>query len=436
MRVTVLGGGFGGLASAARLAKLGHDVTLLERSGALGGAMSRTMEGGFAWENGPTTTGLPAVVRDLFRKSGRPLERELDLVPVPIIREHRFEDGSVIALPGETRAGQYDAVQAATSAGDAWLSYVDSFADVWHTLRRDYYERPYDPRHAERAATAILRERTSLHRRLRKTFKDERLKHLATYDAVSQGHDPRDVPAWVGLTAYLEQNFGLWTIPGPAGSFGLSALTDALVTRLSTRKVKISLNTDVRDVAVRDGRAVGVHTSEGDLDTDAVVVAIDPRRVPALAPSVRKTMPALPPTVCFLGLEGEVPDLPAEVVLHGDPTLTVRTGGQAPEGHHAWTVHVRGMLGEDLLRALARGGLDVRAQVVRRLDHTPREQVEQFAGSPMGVRWEGRGTVAARLGPRTPIPGVYAAGAHATPGAGVPAVGLSAALVAQVIGPA
>ena len=30
-RVVVVGGGLGGLAAAARLAKLGHDVTLVER---------------------------------------------------------------------------------------------------------------------------------------------------------------------------------------------------------------------------------------------------------------------------------------------------------------------------------------------------------------------------------------------------------------------
>ena len=52
----------------------------------------------------------------------------------------------------------------------------------------------------------------------------------------------------------------------------------------------------------------------------------------------------------------------------------------------------------------------------------------------MGVLWQGRGTVRRRLGPTTPIAGVYAAGAHATPGAGLPFVGLSAALVAQEIG--
>jgi len=73
---------------------------------------------------------------------------------------------------------------------------------------------------------------------------------------------------------------------------------------------------------------------------------------------------------------------------------------------------------------------------VTRLDLSPRELVERWGGSPLGVLWEGRGTVRRRLGPRTPIAGVYAAGAHATPGAGLPFVGLSAALVAQVVGPA
>ncbi|MDP3889698.1 FAD-dependent oxidoreductase, partial [Nocardioides sp.] len=35
-RVVVIGGGFGGMASAARLAKLGHDVSILERTASLG----------------------------------------------------------------------------------------------------------------------------------------------------------------------------------------------------------------------------------------------------------------------------------------------------------------------------------------------------------------------------------------------------------------
>src|SRR5690606_32244301 len=91
-RVVVVGGGLGGLASALRLAKTGHEVTLIERAPVLGGALSSVTADGFTWDAGPTYTLLPAVVRDLFRKTGRPLERELDLVPLEVVREHRFED--------------------------------------------------------------------------------------------------------------------------------------------------------------------------------------------------------------------------------------------------------------------------------------------------------------------------------------------------------
>jgi phytoene dehydrogenase-like protein len=114
----------------------------------------------------------------------------------------------------------------------------------------------------------------------------------------------------------------------------------------------------------------------------------------------------------------------------------VRTGGRAPEGGHAWTVLGRGRLAEDLLVALARQRIDVRDHVVTRIDRSPRDLVDAWGGSPLGVLWQGRSTVRRRLGPDTPVPGVYAAGAHATPGAGLPFVGLSAALVAQAIGPA
>ena len=148
----------------------------------------------------------------------------------------------------------------------------------------------------------------------------------------------------------------------------------------------------------------------------------------------------MPPVVCHVGLAGELPEdlaaMPHETVLHGDPMLVVRTGGRAPAGGAAWTVQGRGRLAEDILRALARHGIDLRDHVVERVDRTPREMVEHWGSSPLGVLWQGRATVRRRLGPATPVAGVYAAGAHATPGGGLPFVGLSAALVAQAVGPA
>lgn len=431
-RVVVVGGGLAGLASAARLAKLGHQVTLVERLPVLGGALAPVQSDGFTWDAGATSTLLPAVLRDLFRKSGRPLERELTLEPQEVIREHRFEDETVVALPGGSRAAQLRAVGTLGSdLGEQWCDYVAGFADDWDLARRHYLERPWRAELTDPAVSKRLLTRDSLARRIKRSFRDPRLRLMASWPHTYAGQDPRDLPAWWGMSAYLEQNFGVWRIAG-----GMHRVVEALGRRLETRGVTVQTETTVTDLVVREGRVVAVSTTTGELDADAVVCAIDPRAIPTLAAYVRRTMPALPPVVCHLGLKGDLPPMAAETVFHGDPTLTLRTTGQAPEGHQAWTLHGRGLLAEDIVASLARTGIDVRSQVVARVDRSPREQVEHWNGSPWGVRWQGRATMRERLDTVTPVPGVYAAGASATPGAGVPFTGLSAALVAQEIGPA
>jgi UDP-galactopyranose mutase len=432
-RVVVVGGGFGGLASAARLAKLGHDVTLVEASDRLGGAVGHVEQDGFRWDSGPTTTLLPAVIRDFFRKSGRAAEKEIDLVPVQPVAQHRFADGTVLDLPGGSRAAQLGAVAASLGESESrqWVDYVDQFAEVWEALRKDWFERPYSPEHASKDARDLLSTRLTLHKLATRELRDERLRLLALHRAQFDGHEPRNVPAWEGLWSYVEQNFGAWTLPG-----GMGQLADVLARRLETRGVRVLTGTPARDLVVEANSVRAVRTDQGSIDADHVVCAIDPRRLPALAPFVARTMPAIPPSLCHIGVVGDVPDLPAEVVLHGDPTLVLRTTGTAPAGAHAWTVLGRGRLAEDIVTALHRAGIRVREQVEVRVDRSPRELVEEWNGSPLGVLWQGRRTLSHRLGTRTPVEGVFMAGAHTTPGAGVPSVGLSAALVAQVIGPA
>jgi phytoene dehydrogenase-like protein len=430
-RVVVVGGGLGGAASAARLAKLGHAVTLLERQDRVGGALGYVERGEYRWDAGPVSTALPAVLRDLFRKSGRPLDRELELVPLDPVREHRFEDGSSLSLPAGSRAAQHAAIETSLGAGlgDRWLDYTHAFADTWNLLRRDYLERPWSPDHAGRDVRSTLASRRTLHRHVIKALKDDRLRTLAWHSAVLDGHDPRNVPAWMGMMSYVEQNFGVWTVPQGMGAFGA-----ALSRRLAERRVDVRLGTTVRDVVIQDGRAVGVETDSGVVDADVVVCAVDPRGLPALASMVRRTTPAMPPVVCHIGLRGDVPDLPHELVLHGDPLIVVRTNGAAPEGGHAWTLLARGRIAEDVVTALARRGIDLRAAVDVRIDRSPRDVVEAWGGSPYGVLWQGRVTVDRRARTTTPWPNVYCAGAHAAPGSGVPFVGLGAALVAQAVG--
>ena len=329
-------------------------------------------------------------------------------------------------------ADQLEAVEAACGGGlgEQWVDYVHGFADTWDVLRRAYLERPWSPDHVDRRTRALLRTRTSLNTLVHRSLRDPRLRDLALSQVRLEGHDPRDVPSWMGMWAYVEQTFGVWTAPG-----GLGALAGIMGKRLQERRVQVLLGAAARDLRLHGGRVVGVHTDLGPLDANVVVCAVDPRALPALAPYVDRAMPALPPAVTHLGLAGDVPDLPHEVVLHGDTMLVVRTGGAAPEGRAAWTVLTRGRAGADVVEELARRGIDVRGHVEVRVDRSPREQTDQLAGSPYGARWQGRSTLDRKLR-GLPHAGVHAAGVHAAAGAELPLVGLASAVVAERVGPA
>lgn len=444
-RVVVLGGGFAGMAAAARLAKMRHEVVLVERRDRLGGSLEPVRSGEFSWDAAASATLLPAVVRDLFRKSGRPLEREIDLVPLDAVRHHHFADGSRLRLPGRTRAGQLRAFDAlAPGLGTQWVERVDALGQVWELLRREWFERAWDPVVSPTEVSRTVDARPSLHRALARDLADDRARAVAAHPFVAAGHDPRRVPAWAGLTAYLEQRFGVWTVPG-----GLSALGAAMADRVATRKVEVLTSTTAQDLVVADGRVRAVRTTAGELPADAVVVAVDPRTLPALAPYVRRTASTVPPAVLHLGTDvpTEVPRDAQEVVLHPrgrrEPTLVLRHG-QAPDGASALTVHLHGVAGsydplaraDEVLDLLAARGTDLRGHVAASWGASGQDLVARWGQSPSGTLWDGPRTARRLLGATTPVAGVHAAGAHATAGYGLPFAGLSAALVAAAVGPA
>ncbi|MGH3508328.1 MAG: phytoene desaturase family protein [Nocardioidaceae bacterium] len=443
--IVVVGAGLAGLSSAARLAKLGHHVTVLERNPHPGGAIRSIERDGFRWDAGPTSTGLPAVIRDLFRKSGRPLERYVELTMRVPARRHVFEDGSVVDLEVGSRAAQLSSVSAGldAAAGEAWTAYVDRLGDVWGELRPEVLD-PEDGgrRLRDRSVAKALRSRESLARLTKRAFKDERLRTMAAHPFVLAGSAPRDVPAFEAVTAYIERSFGVWTIPG-----GMSALTDALVERMSERGVDLRCEEEVASVLTDGSRVTGVTTAGGmRLDADVVVAAVDLRVLARLlggaAPDewrkvVERSTPAPPFAVTHVGLTADgLPDLPDEVVLHGEPLLVLHTKGTAPEGHRAWTVWRRGSAQADVLVTLVRRGIDVRQQVVTRLDRSAVDVVNETGGSPLGLASAGWRSAVARAGLVQPVRGLETVGASAFPGAGIPYVAWGAARVAARIGKA
>lgn len=427
-RVVVVGGGFGGIATALRLAKLRHEVVLLERDERLGGRLRCRERGEFRWDQHPESFTLPAVLRDLFRKTGRPLERELDLEHLTPGRRHVFSDLTRLDLPMASRGRQVSAIDDALGAGgDAWSTWVDSLAPVWEVLRQRVLERPFAGRiDLDRHQLRALRPRRVVRTLARQTFKDHRLRAILLDSVRAQGQPTRSTPAFVAVAHHVERAFGRWRVDG-----GMSALVETLEGRLDLRGVDVRRGVQALDVRGSAAGVRGVDTGDEVFDADVVVWAA-PTPPPAVPPY--RGLPLIPPAVTHLGLTVDAPDLPVETVLHANPVVTVHTGGSSPLGYRTWTVEHSGAGGEDVLTTLARRGLNVADFVVERVDLSPTDRLIE-SGPGFGWQWQGWRSALDRPGVGTPpMPGLYFAGAAAHPGPSLELVGLGAAAAAESIG--
>ncbi|WP_031506587.1 phytoene desaturase family protein [Streptomyces megasporus] len=276
----VIGAGMGAMAAAARLAVAGRRVTVYERTKTHGGAVRRHERDGFGFDTGPGLLHLPAVWRDLFVKTGRePLEKRVETVQVEPAVRHVLVDGTSVALPGGSRAGAVEALDAAlgAGAGERWSDLLVRAREVWDATRRPLLEEPLteavdrarlvrDPYPARRHG--LLRRRPdTLAKVARAELRDPRLVALLETHVLAHGLDPRRAPASAVALPYLEHTFGTWYVRG-----GLRALADAVYERCLERGVEFRFGTAVSRITVVDGRAVGVELADGTrVAADAVV---------------------------------------------------------------------------------------------------------------------------------------------------------------------
>src|SRR5512133_1232072 len=97
----VIGAGLGGIAAAARLARSGYQVTVLEKNDTPGGRCSQLLCDGHRFDIGATLFLMPQIFAETYAALGERMEDHLDLRKIdPTYRLH-FDDESQLALSGD-----------------------------------------------------------------------------------------------------------------------------------------------------------------------------------------------------------------------------------------------------------------------------------------------------------------------------------------------
>ena len=282
--VIIIGAGPGGLASAILLASAGLRVRVFERLPVVGGRTSTIDADGFRFDLGPTFFLYPRILDEIMRVAGTRLRDEVDMLRLDPQYRIQFGDGSRIEATPNRAAMETQIARLCPEDAKGFARFLsenrrklslsepclENAFSSWRDLLRPNVLR----------ILPLLHPFQTLDRYLHRFFSDPRVRLAFSFQSKYLGMSPFRCPSLFSILSFLEYEHGVWH---PIG--GCGAVSRAMACVAQRLGVEICLDEAVEEIVFEKRRAVGVRTSRGVSQGDAVVVNAD------FAHAMRKLVP-------------------------------------------------------------------------------------------------------------------------------------------------
>lgn len=485
--VIIVGGGIGGLCTAARLLKNGYEVTIYEKEDRVGGRAHRIEKDGYTFDTGPTLLMMTDVLYDTFAYCGKNFDDYITLLQLEPNYRVAFGDKSKIIVSSNLPKFQAELAKFDKKAPEQFLRFFSDIAEMYRISRADFIDKNFNyitDFLNVRSGTQLLRKRglSKLYPFVSRYFDDERLRQLFSFQSMYLGVSPYEAPAIYSIVSYMETGLGIWYPKG--GMYSLSLALQKLVKDLGG---KIVLNSPVKQICIKDKCADGVELESGRIkNADIVIANADliyayKNLIPAEA---RKKMPntrldgykqASSALLFYWGVDDECKDMLHHNVylckdfksnldeilkqkkLPKDPSFytyipTKTDPSLAPkgkqvfyvlvpvpnlEGKNNWQTGIAKIRKQVLARLKSEFNLDIERKITTETVFTPQDFADKFNltnGSAFGLSHHFFQSGAFRpLNYSKDVANMYFVGASTYPGGGIPMVTLSAKLVTERI---
>ena len=326
-RAVVVGGGFGGIASAIRLRAKGYEVHLIDRCPRLGGRAQVFERDGFRFDAGPTVITAPFLFDELFELHGRRREDYVEFRPLDPWYRFQFADGDVFDYGGEIEDTEAEIARFNTADVQGYRRLVAHSEKIFDVGFTELSDRPF-----HKVATMLAQIPALLKLKCYRTvwqmvcayLKDPRLRQAFSVQPLLVGGNPFDTTSIYGLIHFLERRWGIHFAMG-----GTGALVEAYRKLMEELGITITLNTTVDKILVEDRQARGVRLESGaEIKADVVVANVDPKYLYGhMLESSQQTWAAQQKTrhhtlsmglfVLFFGTDREYPDIAHHTIWLG-----------------------------------------------------------------------------------------------------------------------
>jgi phytoene desaturase len=259
----VIGAGIGGIATAARLAKNGYDVTVLEKEATPGGRANQIVRDGHRFDIGPTLFLMPEVWEETFATLGEKMSDHLDLRRIDPTYKVHFDDGLQLELTSDIGKMQEQLEAVEKTAFTGFLNYIAEGSKHYKISLEKFVGRNFYSifEYLSLKNLPLIVQLKALKKHFANTgrfFKDERLKAAFTFQNMYLGLSPYDAPATYSLLQYTELAEGVWY---PMG--GMYAGIQALVKVAEKLGVKFIYNAPVKRLATNGTKIFGAVLEDG-----------------------------------------------------------------------------------------------------------------------------------------------------------------------------
>ena len=262
-KILVIGSGFGGLATAIRLAARGHQVEVFEKLDKPGGRGYVFEQNGFKFDGGPTVITAPFLFDDLWALAGKSRADYVEFVrcdPFYRIFDHTqrpFDYGAnpeeiyaQIAQRNPTDVAGYKAFMATTKsifqkgfvelADKPFLHFSDMLKVAPDLIRMQSYK--------------------SVYQYVSQFIQDEFLRQCFSFHPLLIGGNPFDAPSIYAMIHYLEREWGIHYAIG-----GTGAIIQGMVRLFGELGGKLHLSTDVAEILVEGKQVAGIRLHDGQI---------------------------------------------------------------------------------------------------------------------------------------------------------------------------
>ena len=258
-KVIVIGAGFAGLSAASFLAKMGWEVTVIEKHDLPGGRARKFKAEGFTFDMGPSWYWMPDIFERYFNAFGKKVSDYYALKRLdPSYRVYFEKEGWDIPANYKELQNLLESVEpGAAKALDAFMAEAKFKYDVGvgklvhnpglsltEFLDMDLVKGVFK-----------LDVFQSMKKHVAKFFKHPSIQSLMEFPVLFLGALPEKTPALYSLMNYADIKGGTWY-----PEFGMYSIVQGMYDLASSLGVQFKLGEEVTSIEVQSGKAVAVHT--------------------------------------------------------------------------------------------------------------------------------------------------------------------------------